>query len=280
MATTSDIGIGATNITTLGTISAGTWNATGIGFIGGGLGANLTGTFSNGGILYSNASNAVILAGTATADRILLSGSNTTPAWSTATYPATIVINRLLYSGSANAVSGLATNDSAIAITASGGVPSLIAMSNGEMAIGSTGASPVSAILSTGVVTGRSTSISTGSHFISIQIRAALNQNGSAVTLVSGSLNLTNNGATLVTYTLPTSPVAGATFIIIGNSAGGWKVAQNASQFIELPGGVVTTTGTGGSLSSDSQYDCVTIVFSQLTNTFQTTSILGNITYV
>lgn len=53
----------------------------------GGTGAALTA--SNGGILYSNASTAAILAGTATAGQILQSGASTTPSWSTATYPAT-----------------------------------------------------------------------------------------------------------------------------------------------------------------------------------------------
>ncbi len=52
-----------------------------------GTGAALTA--SNGGILYSNASTAAVLAGTATANQVLLSGASTTPAWSTATYPAT-----------------------------------------------------------------------------------------------------------------------------------------------------------------------------------------------
>jgi hypothetical protein len=52
-----------------------------------GTGANLTA--SNGGIFYSNASTAAVLAGTATAGQILRSGASTTPGWSTATYPAT-----------------------------------------------------------------------------------------------------------------------------------------------------------------------------------------------
>jgi len=51
----------------------------------GGTNANLTA--SNGGIVWSNASQMQILAGTATANKVLLSGSSTTPAWSTATYP-------------------------------------------------------------------------------------------------------------------------------------------------------------------------------------------------
>lgn len=51
----------------------------------GGTGASLTA--SNGGIIYSNASTMAVLAGTATAGQLLVSGSSAAPAWSTATFP-------------------------------------------------------------------------------------------------------------------------------------------------------------------------------------------------
>ena len=94
-----------------------------IGLINGGTGANLTA--SNGGIVYSTASAMAILSGTATANQIILSGASTTPAWSTATYPATTTINQLLYSSSANTIAGLATANSGVLITSAGGVPSI-----------------------------------------------------------------------------------------------------------------------------------------------------------
>jgi hypothetical protein len=53
----------------------------------GGTGASLIA--SNGGIFYSTATAGAILAGTATANQLLMSGSNTAPHWSTATYPST-----------------------------------------------------------------------------------------------------------------------------------------------------------------------------------------------
>lgn len=52
-------------------------------------GTNASLTASNGGMLYSTASAVALLAGTATAGQMLQSGASTTPAWSTATYPAT-----------------------------------------------------------------------------------------------------------------------------------------------------------------------------------------------
>jgi len=88
-------------------------------------GTNASLTASNGGIIYSTASAFAVLAGTTTANQILLSGSSTTPAWSTATYPATTTVNQLLYSSSTNTVVGLATANSAVLVTSVGGVPSL-----------------------------------------------------------------------------------------------------------------------------------------------------------
>ena len=89
----------------------------------GGTAANLTA--SNGGIFYSTASAGAILSGTATANQMLQSGTNTTPAWSTTTWPATTTINRLLWSSAANVISDLATANSSVLVTSGSGVPSL-----------------------------------------------------------------------------------------------------------------------------------------------------------
>lgn len=94
-----------------------------IGLINGGTGANLTA--SNGGIVYSTASAMAILSGTATANQVLLSGSSTTPAWSTATYPATTTADQLLYSSATNTIAGLATANNGVLITSAGGAPSI-----------------------------------------------------------------------------------------------------------------------------------------------------------
>lgn len=61
-------------------------------------------TASNGGIVYSGATNLAILAGTATTRQMLQSGASTTPAWSTATWPATTAAGTVLTSASANTV--------------------------------------------------------------------------------------------------------------------------------------------------------------------------------
>jgi hypothetical protein len=73
----------------------------------GGTGAALTP--SNGGIVYSNASSLAILTGTSTARHMLQSGASTTPAWSTATWPATAAQGTVLNAGTLNAWSATAT---------------------------------------------------------------------------------------------------------------------------------------------------------------------------
>jgi hypothetical protein len=112
---------GTTGLTTSG--SSATLNLTGTLKLGNG-GTNAALTASNGGIFYSTASAGAILAGTATAQQLLMSGSSTTPQWSTTTYPTTNAINTLLYASSANVMAALATANSSVLVTSSGGVPS------------------------------------------------------------------------------------------------------------------------------------------------------------
>jgi hypothetical protein len=96
-----------------------------LGLTRGGTAASLTANV--GGIVYSTASALAILAGTATANQIVMSGSSAAPAWSTATYPATTTINQILYSSAANTVTGIATVNSAGLLTNGSGVPAWVA---------------------------------------------------------------------------------------------------------------------------------------------------------
>lgn len=89
-------------ITTSGTLTLGGTLA----LANGGTNASLTA--SVGGIVYSTASAMAILAGTATANKMLRSSASAAPAWSTATYTDTYSAGTLLYAASANTVSGLA----------------------------------------------------------------------------------------------------------------------------------------------------------------------------
>lgn len=220
----------------------------------GGTNANLTA--SNGGIFYSTATAGAILSGTATASQVLLSGSSTTPSWSTATYPSSTTANQLLYSSAANTIAGLATANSAVLVTTSAGVPGFSGtMTNGQLIIGSTGATPTAATITAGT----GVSISNGAASITISATGTsswVDQSSGSVTMTSNTGYLINNGASLVTLTLPASSAIGDFLEINGFSAGGWTIAQAASQLIHI-GNQVTTTGVGGSLASTNQYDCV-----------------------
>lgn len=87
------------------------------------------------------------------------------------------------------------------------------------------------------------------------------------------------NNAALVTVTLPDTAAVGDIVRVIGKGAGGWLIAQNASENINF-GTVTTTTGVGGSLASSHRYDCVELVCSVANTTWTVISSVGNITYV
>ena len=89
----------------------------------------------------------------------------------------------------------------------------------------------------------------------------------------------TNNGASLVTFTLPSSATVDSFFRIGGYSSGGWTIAQNASQNIAFEGST-TTTGTGGSLSSTNANDCCTILCTVANTNFIVVDAIGNLTVV
>jgi ATP-dependent protease HslVU (ClpYQ) peptidase subunit len=240
-------------------------------------GTNAALTASNGGIFYSTASAGAILAGTATANQILLSGSSTTPAWSTATYPATTTINQLLYSSANNVIGGVTTANNGSLVTSNTGVPSIQTLTAGQILIGTTGAAPTATTLTAG--TGISISSASGSITISSSALSTnwVNQTTSVTMAIDTSYFA--NSASLVTFTLPATCAQGVEFAVAGVGSGGWKIAQAASQFINF-GNVVTTTGTGGSLASSNQYDVVYLVCTAANTQFSVLGSVGNLTYV
>lgn len=78
---------------------------------------------SNGGIVYSDATKLNVLAGTSTANQVLLSGSSTTPAWSTATYPSTIAAGDIVYGSSSNVVGNLTIGSAGKILRSTGSLP-------------------------------------------------------------------------------------------------------------------------------------------------------------
>lgn len=245
-------------------------------------GTNKNITSDNGAIVYCDANSFELLAHVTTAGKVLQSGNAAAPTWSTPTYPSasgtsgvllrsdgtnniyststfadTYTINTILYAGSANTVSGLATANSAIFTTNQSGVPALTgSLTNGQLVIGSTGARPVVANLTagTGITISNSaggiTINSTGSGVATVEVT------GTTQAMAINTRYIANN-AGLVTFTLPSTAAIGDTIIVVGKGAGGWRIAANASGQIHV--GAIASTATTGTVSSTNQYDSITI---------------------
>jgi hypothetical protein len=171
------------------------------------------------------------------------------------------------------------TNGVVISNTTTTGALAALSLTDGQLVIGSSIGPPLAA----SITAGTGISVTPGHNTISISATGSsgitnVNQNSSSATLAANSRYATNNGASLVTYTLPVSPTIGDTYIIVGGSSGGWTIAQNASQQINF-GNKASTSGTGGSLSSSNQFDCITIT-NVATNVFTAYESQGNITVV
>jgi hypothetical protein len=101
----------------------------------------------------------------------------------------------------------------------------------------------------------------------------------SAFSIVSKNGYICNHATVQVVGTLPATAAVGDTFKITNIGAAGWKVAQNASQYINF-GNVTTTVGTGGSLASTAVGDSLEVICIVTNNGWQVVNSVGNITYV
>jgi len=84
-----------------------------------------------------------------------------------------------------------------------------------------------------------------------LQAAAALQWNVTTASTANLAVNngyFANNNSG-VTYTLPATAAVGDVIYISSINAGGWTIAQNASQFIRV-GNQVSTTGTLGTVAS------------------------------
>ena len=81
---------------------------------------------------------------------------------------------------------------------------------------------------------------------------------GASANLVPNNGYIANRNS-LVTLTLPTTSAVGSIIEIVGKGTGGWKVAQNANQMIHIKA-ATSTTGTGGYISSNDQYNSVKLL--------------------
>jgi hypothetical protein len=102
---------------------------------------------------------------------------------------------------------------------------------------------------------------------------------GNSQTMVANNGYVADN-AGLCTMTLPATAAFGTVIYVVGNGAGGWKIAQNAGQNIRLGSAGSTTVGVGGSLASTNQYDSIQLLCVVANTTWNAISIDGNVTIV
>lgn len=163
------------------------------------------------------------------------------------------------YASTGTAVSGLTGANSATLVTNASGAPLMTAsMTNGQVLIGSTGGTPVPATL----IAGAGISISNGAGSITISGTGSgigwTEVTGTSQSMTADSGWITNN-AGLVTLTLPATAAVGTAISVIGKGAGGWLIAQNSGQNIQI-GNVSSTTGTSGSVASSNRYDSLNLI--------------------
>lgn len=98
---------------------------------------------------------------------------------------------------------------------------------------------------------------------------------GTSATAAVNNCYVSNNAA-LCTITLPTTAAVGDEVEIVGLGAGGWALAQNASQLIHF-GNVVSATGTGGKIESTHAKDCIKVKCVVANTTWIVTHAIGNL---
>ena len=265
----------------------------------GGTNANLTA--ANGAIPYSTASAFALLAA-GTSGQLFQSGGAGAPNWTTATFPATAgsagtilrangtnwvastatfadtyAVSTLLYAGSSNAVSGLATANSAALVTNGSGVPAWQALSAGQILIGTTAGAPAAAAINSG--TGITVQNASGSITIALSGSGpgTLTWNDVAGTSQAATINngyIISNAAQ-TTVTIPATAAEGSVFAVQGKGSAGWILQMNTGQTCHLGSSASSSAGT---LTSTNQWDSVTILCVTANTTFAVTSVVGNLT--
>jgi hypothetical protein len=168
-------------------------------------------------------------------------------------------------------------NGAVFSNTTTTGALAAATLTSGQLLIGGT-TTPAAATLSAGT----GVSIVNGNNSITINATGG----GVTWTVVTGTSQAAavNNGyftnnAGLVTVTLPTTAAVGTVQRVSGYGAGGWKIAQNASQQIFF-GITSTTAGVSGSVASTQQYDTIELVCNVANTDWVVQSSVGNLTIV
>lgn len=154
-----------------------------------------------------------------------------------------------------------------------------IVLTDGQVLFGVTGADPTPRVITAG--TGINVDLTTPGQAVISNTLSAGSWVEVTTTTQAFAVNTSYimNNAALVTGTLPATAAVGSVIEVVGEGAGGWLIAQNASQEIRF-GDVVTTNGVTGSLASTNAGDVVRLVCITTDTIWRVISSVGNITYV
>jgi len=202
-------------------------------------GTNENNTAVAGAVAWCNASG-IVLSAAGLSSQLLYSNGTSAPAWTVPTYPvASGSLNTYLTSDGTNIIYSTFTLalggniTTAGALTLSGAHPAIFNFSN------STNVTfPVSGTLAT-----------------TSQIALNVNVTTATQAMASNTSYTVNDGASLVTFTLPLTSAVGDVLEVIGNSSNGWSIIENSGQNIQIGG--ISTAVTTGSVSSANRYDCI-----------------------
>jgi hypothetical protein len=198
---------------------------------------------------------------TATVGQVLQSaGASADPAFSTATYPLTTTINQILFSSSANTVTGLTTANNGLLITSATGVPSILPDgTTGQVLTATTGAPPSWASPATsGTVT--SVSVVTANGFAGTVATATTTP---AITLTTSQTGVLAGNGTSITGTAITQHdllIGGAsnaiTSVAPSSTSGVPVISQGSSADPTFGTAVVAGGGTGNTTATAYAVQC------------------------
>jgi len=156
-----------------------------------------------------------------------------------------------------------------------------IVLGAGQILIGTTSGDPVVGTLTAG--NGISITNASGSITITNTFPSDLWSVTSSptVSMSSNSAYLNSYSATTAVFTLPTTAAYGSMIQLANGQTmlAEWSIAQNAGQYIRL-GSRVTTTGTGGSISSTNLGDSIYLQCFIANTAWQVIGSVGNLTIV
>lgn len=152
-----------------------------------------------------------------------------------------------------------------------------LTLTNGQIVIGNTAGAPAAGT----ITAGSGISVTNAANAITIAATGGVSTvevTGTTQAMAVQTDYIANNAA-LVTLTLPSTAALGTEMSVLYKGAGGWKIAQNASQQIRF-GTSTTTAGTGGSLASSAAGDVVKIKCITADTLFEVIGSQGNLTVV